>query len=279
MKGRGGALRALLPEPADLVDLVETYASGIPGGGDRPFVRVNMISSLDGAIAVAGRSAGLGGGGDRLLFHVLRSLCDVVLVGAGTARVERYRQVHVPPEVQEVRRSRGQAPVPPVAVVTQSCNLDWSSELFRGPGPRTIVLAPGNTPADALQQARVVADVMTVGAGAVDLTAAVASLHDMGLAHVLCEGGPTLNTSLAAANLVDELCLTLSPQLAGCVGGVLLGGWLGSTGVWMARTEADGTRNFRSQPLAQLVPLRLVSLLEDESYLFLRLAAARPPQG
>jgi riboflavin biosynthesis pyrimidine reductase len=265
-------LRALLPRPFDRVDLVETYSQGLPGPGIGSFVRVNMVSSLDGAVAVAGRAGGLGGPADKLLFNVLRSLADVVLVGAGTFRVEHYRAVSLSPELQELRRQRGQARGPVIAIVTQSCRLDWGASIFRTT-PRPIVIAPGNADAYALAQARDAADLLTTGAGAVDLTSALNALAERGLHHVLCEGGPTLNTSLAAAQLIDELCLTLSPQLAGCVGGVLLGGWLGSAGVWLSETDDSGQRTYRSQPLTQLVRLGMVHLLEEDGYLFLRLAS------
>ncbi len=266
-------MRSLLPSMSERVNLFEAYTSGLPPPDMGPFVRVNMISSLDGALAVGGRSGGLGGPADRLLFSVLRSLADVVLVGAGTARVERYGPVELPRELQSARQERGQAPLPPVAVVTQSADLDWSSKLFAATSPRTIVIAPGTTHVDKLARAREVADVFTTGTGAVDLASAVRALAAEGMHHVLCEGGPTLTTSLAAAGLVDELCLTLSPQLAGSVGGPLMGGSLGSGGLWLARTHlSHGSyeRRFQSQPLTQLVRLQLVHLLEEDSYLFLR---------
>jgi riboflavin biosynthesis pyrimidine reductase len=265
-------LRALLPQAFDRVDLVETYSKGLPPPGVGSFVRVNMVSSLDGAVAVAGRAGGLGGPADKLLFNVLRSLADVVLVGAGTFRVERYRAVSLSPELQELRQRRGQARGPVIAIVTQSCRLDWRASIFRTT-PRPIVIAPGNADAHALAEARDAADLLTTGVGAVNLTSALKALAERGLHHVLCEGGPTLNTSLAAAQLIDELCLTLSPQLAGCVGGVLLGGWLGSAGVWLSQTDDSGHRTYRSQPLTQLVRLGLVHVLEEDGYLFLRLAS------
>jgi len=267
-------VRSLLPQTHHPVNLLEVYSHGVRPPGGRPFVRVNMISSLDGAVAVAGRSGGLGGPADRMLFSVLRALADVVLVGAGTVRIERYGPVNIPAQVQDLRVQRGQQAVPPIAVVTQSCNLDWSSALFQGGGPKPIVITPGNTDALALAQAREVADVLTAGAGSVDLASALKTLGAEGMHHVLCEGGPRLNTSLAAAQLVDELCLTLSPQLAGCVGGVLMGGWLGSGGVWLSRTDPNGVRTFRSQPLSQLVKLSLMHVLEEDGYLFLRLGTA-----
>jgi riboflavin biosynthesis pyrimidine reductase len=268
-------LRALLPDPSERVNLVEVYSRGLQVPASRPFVRVNMISSLDGAVAVAGRAGGLGGPGDKALFHVLRSLADLILVGAGTLRVERYGPPVLPPELVEQRLERGQGRAPVVAVVTRSCDLDWRSRLFTSADPRPIVIAPGNVDAFALAQAREAADVLTSGAGAVNLAGALNALAAQGFHHILCEGGPTLNTSLAAAQLIDELCLTLSPQLAGCVGGVLLGGWLGSTGVWLSRTDEHGERSFQSQPLAQLVRFELLHMLEEKGYLFLRLRAAQ----
>jgi riboflavin biosynthesis pyrimidine reductase len=266
-------MRSLLPLPSDRVNLFEAYSSDLQNAELGSFVRVNMISSLDGAIAVGGRSGGLGGPADKLLFAVLRSLCDVVLVGAGTARIERYGPVELPEDIQLAREERGQAHLPPIALVTRSLDIDWGSRLFASRCPRTIVIAPGSADAAKLARAREVADVLTAGAGSVDLPSAVQALAAEGMRHILCEGGPTLNAGLAAAGLVHELCLTLSPQLAGSVGGVLTGGWLGSGGVWLARTHASGERIFRSQPLTQLVKLELAHVLEEDSYLFLRLRA------
>jgi riboflavin biosynthesis pyrimidine reductase len=264
-------LRSLFPEPAERVNLVETYSRGSEPGKGRPFVRVNMISTLDGATSFGGRSGGLGGPADKLLFSVLRSLADVVLVGAGTVRAERYGPVKLPAEVQRMRESRGQSPLPPIAVVTESLDLNWDSRLFKEADPRPIVIAPGNTNAAALARAGRAADVLTAGVGAVDLPSALEALAERGMHQALCEGGPRLNTSLAAAELVDDLCLTLSPRLAGSVGDTLLGGWLGSGGRWISGREGSGVTWLRGQPFARLLELSLVHVLEEDSFLFLRL--------
>jgi riboflavin biosynthesis pyrimidine reductase len=287
-------LRLLLPEASDRVNLFELYSREVKVPADRPFVRVNMVSTLDGAVAFSGRAGSLGGPGDKLLFSVLRSLADVVLVGAGTARTERYGPPKIPLEAQEIRRQRGQAPLPTVAVVTLSGVIDWGSRLFTGGGPRPIVIAAGDTRSEALAGAADVADVVMTGTGAVDLRAALKVLGERGVNHVLCEGGPTLNTGLAGAQLVDELCLTLSPKLAGCVGGGLAGGWLMGGGPWpvpsgspMGRPFGASSqpgrgaggllpgpdRSFGGQPLAQLVELDLAHVVEEDSFLFLRLRA------
>lgn len=278
-------MRLLLPEASERVNLFELYSRDVQVPADRPFVRVNMVSTLDGAVAFSGRASRLGGPGDKLLFSVLRSLADVVLVGAGTARIERYSPPKIPVEAQEIRRQRGQDALPTMAVVTRSGTLDWGSRLFAGDGPRPIVIAADDTRPEALASAAGVADVLTAGSGAVDLRAALAALGKRGVKHVLCEGGPTLNTGLAAAQLVDELCLTLSPKLAGWVGGGLTGGWLSSSGPWPSPAPALGPLevgspfgagpgwSFGGQPLAQLLELDLAHVCEEDSFLFLRLRA------
>jgi riboflavin biosynthesis pyrimidine reductase len=289
---RGAELRSLLPEPLERVNLVEMYSRGVEVPAGRPFVRLNMISTLDGATTFAGRSGGLGGPADRLVFAVLRSLSDVVLVGAGTARAEHYGPAKLPPEVQRMRQERGQSAVPLIAVVTRSLNLDWESSLFRAsssgslgprpvvPGPvtpRPILIAPGSSDADDLARAGEVADVLTTGTSEVDLAAALSTLRQRGLRHLLCEGGPRLNTNLVAAQLVDELCLTLSPKLAGTLAGGLFAGRPAST---RFRTSpgagvAGGERlHPLVEPFARLLDVGLVHLLEEDGFLFLRLRPA-----
>lgn len=129
-------MRWLLPPRADEVDLAAVYATPADRAPGRPFVRANMISSLDGAIAIKGRSGGLGGPADQRLYDTLRSLTDVVLVGAGTMRTERYGPVRVDATARAQRLARGQSPVPPIAVVTRSCHLRLGlAVLRRGAGP------------------------------------------------------------------------------------------------------------------------------------------------
>ena len=264
-------MRSLFPEVSERVNLVEMYSRGLRQPPGRPLVRVNMISTLDGATAFAGRSGALGGPGDKLLFSVLRSLADIILVGAGTARAEHYGPARLPMEVQHMRQGRGQSPLPPIAIVTQSLDLDWGAPLFRGGDPRPILIAPGSSDAVALARAGLAADVLTTGTGAVDLSSAMAALGGRGFHHVLCEGGPRLNATLAAAQLVDELCLTLSPKLAGSAGGGLLGAWLGSGGPWLSVGGLGGEAVVSGPPFGRLLELALVHVLEEDSFLFLRL--------
>jgi riboflavin biosynthesis pyrimidine reductase/flavin reductase (DIM6/NTAB) family NADH-FMN oxidoreductase RutF len=193
---------------------------------------------------------------DRFVFHYLRSLADVILVGAQTVRAENYG----PPKVSEARQAqrvaRGQAPVPRIAIVSGSLELDWSSPLFTEAPSRPLVLT--TTSADA-SDARQVADVIVAGEDRVDLGGALVLLGEQGVGVVLCEGGPTLNGELAATDLIDELCLTIAPAL---VGGDVGTGVLGHV------------------HLDDLLPVRVMHTFEDDGDLFLRYrrSAARAPR-
>jgi riboflavin biosynthesis pyrimidine reductase len=226
-------MRQLLPTFVDPVDPMAVYADP-PVAAGRPGVRFNMIASVDGATAVDGVAGGLGGKADQDLFALLRTLADVVLVAAGTVRAERYGPSAVP-----------------IAVVTRSCNLDWESRFFTAQDARPLVVTVATAPAEARARAAEVAEVVVAGERDVDLAMAVDALGERGWRAVLCEGGPTLNGQLAAAGLLDELCLTLSPRLVGGTAKRLLAG-----------------------PLLPGPPtLTLASACEQDGFLFLRYRA------
>jgi len=226
-------MRQLLPTFVDPVDPMAVYAD-LPEAAGRPGVRLNMIASVDGATALAGVAGGLGGKSDQTLFHMLRSLADVVLVAAGTVRAEGY----------------GPSPVP-IAVVTRSCRLDWDSRFFTAQDAQPIVVTVATAPAEARARAAEVADVVVAGEHDVDLASAVDALGSRGFQAVLSEGGPTLNAQLAAAGLLDELCLTLSPLLVG----------------------GDAKRLLNGPLLPDPRTLRLASACEEDGFLFLRFRA------
>ena len=183
-----------------------------------------MVESVDGAISLDGLSGGLSSEADKAVFSYLRSLADVVLVGASTAREEGYNPPKLPPHRVAERVARGQRPLPQIALISASLKLDWDSSLFgvdpaRDPQPpRPIVICPEDTDPKHLTKARVVAEVITAGQGRVDVTKALTQLHENGTRLVLCEGGPGINGQLLKADLVDELCVTLSPALVGGLG-------------------------------------------------------------
>jgi riboflavin biosynthesis pyrimidine reductase len=244
-------MRSLLPGPAtDDVDLHACYARGWDDAGG---LRVNFVSSVDGAATEDGVSKGLQTPGDNAVFAALRDLADVGLVGAGTIRVEGYGPAKVSRRRLGVRTERGYPATLPTAVVSRSLRLDPAAALFAAapPDARTIVLtcAAGDPVVRAaLEQ---VADVVVCGDDDVDLVLARTALEDRGLTRILSEGGPTLFADLARSGVVDELCLSVTPLLAGPGARRIVAGEL-----------------WRGGPL----PLTLTGLLEEDGALFCRYA-------
>ncbi|WP_101835055.1 pyrimidine reductase family protein [Frankia canadensis] len=200
-------------EPGDEADLDAAYAYPAEAA-HTSYVRSNFVGAVDGAAEVDGRSGPLGGEADLRVFRTLRWLSDVVLVGAGTARHENYGPVIVPPERRERRRAAGLAEVPPVAVVTASAGLDPAARLFDAEVRPLVLTCDAASPARRAALAEV-AEVVVCGDAAVDMPRALAALAARGLTRVLTEGGPMLHAQLGGAGLLDELCLTVAPLLAG----------------------------------------------------------------
>jgi riboflavin biosynthesis pyrimidine reductase len=198
----------ILELPDDGAAVAKLYADAPVG------VRANMVHSADGAAAFRGRSRPISDPRDLQLLLTLRHYADVVLVGAGTVRAEDYRPVSLSPEVTQQRLNRGLAADVPIAMVTASGRLHRGLRVFGGSHPRPIVLTTTRGRAEA-EQLTDVADVLVAGDDGVDLPVAVAALRERGLGRVLCEGGPTLLATLVDADLVDDLCATVSPYLAG----------------------------------------------------------------
>lgn len=241
-------MRALLPQPTSDIDVHDFYARDwLDEGG----LRADFVCSADGAATADGVSRGLQTPGDNRVFAVMRDLADVVLVGAGTARTEGYRAIKLSERRATIRTDLGLAPHLPTALVSRSLRLDPDAELFvAAPAEaRTIVLTCGA--ADPVTRAALerVADVVVCGDADVDLPAARGELEARGLRRILCEGGPTLFAELADAGLVDELCLSITPLLAGPGARRIVAGAL-----WHGNQRE----------------LRLAGLLEEDGALFCR---------
>jgi riboflavin biosynthesis pyrimidine reductase len=194
--------------PADQAGLIERYPRG-----PAPVLRVNFIASADGAATVEGLSAGLQGPGDKEIFDVLRMQCDALVVAAGTVRAENYDALRLTPAARAWRTAAGLPEFPLMVIVSRSLDLNLDQLVFTDAPIRPIVVTHAAAPVSRVAG---MADVIAVGEdGEVDLLAAVAALHDRGASQLLCEGGPHLFGALVAADLVDELCLTVAPLLVG----------------------------------------------------------------
>ena len=253
-------LRLLWAEDETCDSWQDAYV-GADRTGRSPWTILNMVQSLDGGVTSDDVSADLGSPADQQIFRTLRSLADVILVGAGTVRKEDYGPPKLTVELQAQRESRGQQPLPEIAVVSASLALDPKSRLFEG-GHRPVVFTCSGTndvcaddsdaddaPDDARtkpggssstnfpeqstdRQSRYealsgVAEVIVLEGSeaaensvsdvwaAVDLSVVRKALGERGHKVILCEGGPTLNAQLAAQDLIDEFCISLSPALLG----------------------------------------------------------------
>lgn len=204
----------LWPEPANDVgdaSLLETYA--FPS--ERPWLRMNFISSLDGAATREGRSGGLGDAADRRVFDLLRRPAHAVLVGAGTVRGEGYGAMRLDADAEAWRIERGLPAQPVFALITRSLELDPDSSVFTEAPVRPIVYTVADAPADRRAALSRVADVVPVGDADVDPKRLRDDFSARGMQHIHAEGGPSVFGAFLAAGAVDELCLTLAPTLEG----------------------------------------------------------------
>ena len=167
--------------------IIERLRVTRPTPAGRPWIAVTMVSALDGGTAIGGRSGGLGNETDRAVLTTMRSVADVVLVGAGTVRAEKYRT----PKRPGLR----------LVVVSGTLELDWDDPLWHS--PQVTVLTTEQAPAVPAG-----VQVLRAGIDRVDLGAAVRLL---GATTIVCEGGPSLNGQLLGLDLVDEVVLTLAP--------------------------------------------------------------------
>lgn len=187
--------------PVDPLHLERLYA--VPPG---PWLRTNFVSTQDGAATGAdGLSGSINNAADKVVFDLLRSLADVILVGERTARAEGYRAP---------RATEGTAPL--LAIVSNHANLPPHLLAPDADRCRVVLITCTGAPAARLDAARLALgddNVWTFGDERVDLAQAKVALAHGGWPRILCEGGPSLNAALLAGGLVDDLAQTFVPSL------------------------------------------------------------------
>lgn len=196
--------------------LAQLYA--YPAGLTRPYVRANMIASIDGGATDDGSSGGLAGPGDRAVFAQMRQEADVILVGASTVRVENYSGAQMSLAQRQERQARGQAEVPPIAVITHSADFEHDAKLFTRTEVPPLILTSHENVEDARSRFGSVAEVVDASGpqnDRVDPAAVLDALEARGLRRVLTEGGPSLLGLFIERDLLDELCVTIAPILVG----------------------------------------------------------------
>ncbi|BAS26001.1 RibD family protein [Limnochorda pilosa] len=247
-------MRRLYPSPADVEAAHRIYdeLAFPPPPPGRPYVWINMVSTLDGRVTLGrGRiRTPLGSRLDRTLMARMRVHADAVLQGAGTVRDAGYFP-GVPDDLREWRRAQGRQEHPLVVVITGSCTLPLEAPLFSRAPRRPLVITSRRAPEERVAAVQAVADVEVAGDEQVDLPRALAFLRtSRGVEYLLSEGGPTLNHSFFAGGLADELFLTVTPRIDGYRADL---------------TPVDGPSVI--EPLPQMEP---VSIHLHEGELFLR---------
>jgi riboflavin-specific deaminase-like protein len=209
---RAVQLQRLYPRPGQTTpeELISGLDLGSRAPRGRPYVVLNMVTSIDGRAALEGATRGLGGELDRRIFHHLRTQADAILVGAGTVRAERYGRAVKSDELRGKREAEGLAPDPLTVIVSGRLNLPADLPILQEPEARVIVATGAEHELDGVS-AQV--DYLRTGD---DLQVLLARLRaEYGVRSVLCEGGPTLNSYLLAAGGVDELFQCMAPLIVG----------------------------------------------------------------
>ncbi|MDO5634216.1 MAG: dihydrofolate reductase family protein [Micrococcus sp.] len=241
--------------PVTDAEILALYAPPPPEqrrAGHRPWVRMMVISSADGAVSVQGQSGALGSPADQRVFALARRTADAIVVGAATVRAEGYAGALVDDDAQRWRHEQGRAAHPVPVLITGSMSIPASDPFFTQAPRRPLVattraaLHAHPERADRLDE---VADVVACGERSVDPTTLVEQLGERGVDVVHVEGGPGVYTSVAAAGVLDEVQLSLSPRLV----------------------AGDASRILASEADAALsLSLRLEHVMEEDGMLLLR---------
>lgn len=252
-------LRRLLPEQSSTTPEEATgdLRLGDLAPPDRPHLALNMIASADGAASLGGRARGLGDPIDRAVFHGLRTQVDCVMVGARTARVERYGRLIRDGAGRERRARAGLVPDPLACVVSGRLDLPADLPLLEdGDSSVVILTSSANDLPEVPAEVELLRGEAAGPAGSLTLAPFLRRLRgERGVRSILCEGGPALNRSLLLEDLVDEVFLTLAPKL---VGGT------------PERTIVTGT------PPGEPLALELAGCYEAAGALYLRYRVAGP---
>lgn len=211
--------------------------------GDRPYLAINMVATLDGRAALNGSAVGIGSAADKRLMRELRAEADVVLHGAGTVRADPL-SARVPTDLVEYRLARGLSEQPLGAIVTRSGNVPARHPYYDS---ATVIYV---TSERAVPVEASTVEVCRVGS----VAEAVSDLGRRGARRILCEGGPTLNAALFSEGLIDEVFLTLAPKLIG---------------------GSDPLTIVKGASFPEPIRLEVRSLVELESELFLRYSVVR----
>ncbi len=202
----------LWPDPALGLDLDEAMADfGIPDGLDgRPFVAINMVTSIDGRAQIDGTAEGLGSRADRRLMRLYRAAFDAVGSGAGTLRATGI-WLRVGDDLAARRQAEGRPPNPIGVVIAGSGPIDTDAGWFAGDEERLLFVGSGHT----IEAAPEGTELLRASTERPEPAWILASLAERGIGSFLLEGGPHVNAAFLAADLIDEVYWTIGAHLLG----------------------------------------------------------------
>lgn len=176
---------------------------------ERPYVVVNMVATVDGQARIDGDTSELGDETDQQLFAALRVQVDCVMAGVNTVAIENYNAPASKETTRALRAAKGLEPRPLFATATRSGKLPLDAPLLQDPDARIVVFSSADPDVSAAR-----AEVAVVPTE--EPREMLAHLrHEYGVRSLLLEGGPNINTPFFAAELIDELFLTLAPTIVG----------------------------------------------------------------
>lgn len=207
-------LHPLKPAPALSADeLVRELDFSAWAHPHRPYLVLNMVSTVDGSVTLGGRAGPIGNEADSALFDSLRTLTDAVMVGARTATVEGYHALVTDPARRAQRQARGLSPNPLAVLVSARLTVPASLPLLQDPGSHVVIVTGSDQTLSGCQ-----ADVEYIrhDHATASLQSVLRTLREQyGVRSVLCEGGPSLNAALLREQLVDELFLAVAAKISG----------------------------------------------------------------
>jgi riboflavin-specific deaminase-like protein len=209
-----GLLHRLQPEQAITADeVVRELNFNAWAPPHRPYVVLNMVTTVDGRVSLGGRAGPIGNDADRQLFDRMRTVTDAVMVGAGTATIEGYHPLLSNPVRRDQRQARGLSPNPLAILISARLSVPPDLPLLQDPDSHVVIV----TASDAtLSGCEAQVEYIRIDSADASLWPALRTLRDSyDIRSVLCEGGPTLNAALLRDCLVDELFVSVAAKLSG----------------------------------------------------------------
>lgn len=203
------------PQPEKILDI--SQLPDFYSWPEKPWIRANMVQTLDGTVQDAlGSTELITNEVDRSLFKTLRQLSDVVIVGSKTALVNKYQDIKLTEQNKEFRKKLRLPPIPRLAIITNYLNLE-SSFFAKWQDKLPPLIYTHNENQLAAEKYKNVAEIVFCGKNQVDLKAVKKDLIQKSFKRILCEGGPTLLNSMFQNNLIDELDLTIQVKLSNTI--------------------------------------------------------------